>query len=694
MKHTAWLILILALATGAYAKDERLDKLTPEHRKWLEEEVIYIITDTERDVFLQLETLAERTSFIEAFWRKRDPNPATPENEFKVEHYRRVDHANQFLGRETFRPGWRTDRGRYYIILGEPREIQRFDGYNELVSAELWFMEGDTKKGLPSFFYLLFYKRHDIGEYELYHPIVDGPTALFRGQLGYANMGDQGTVEQVMDQLTTISPELARASLSFDTSEPADMIGGRASLGTDIMLARVEESPKRAINSDYADAWTRYGKKVSAEYSFNFIPSRYYFSVLAGPQATPFLNYGVEIDPQNMTMETDEDQSKYYTTLDLSLEVRNPDGELIVANDKEVFLELSPSQVEQVGSSPFSYQDNFPLLPGDYQVSVILRNRVLKQYTVAEQDITVPSLSDSKPALTDIVLGFRTEMKGGDMQPNELRTFQVGDLQVHPASDSTFVIGDTVHVFLQAVGAGADYDLNFVLTQGEKIVEEKNTKAGDYLDGPIVERFHLVQMVGGTYELRVKLVDPSGTTVDEKTAQVRVSPRSGIPRPWIYRSSFNTRTAGLLELARGDQYWRLGQHDKAQNEFQKAVDVNNEQLPMARWRLAEAYIRAGNGQSALELLVPLEEEFPQQYEVIAGIGFANYLQGEFARSAEYLTRAMQIRPADTTLLNALGESFIKIGDAEKAKEALERSLAMDPNQEVAKDMLASIGTQD
>ena len=59
----------------------------------------------------------------------------------------------------------------------------------------------------------------------------------------------------------------------------------------------------------------------------------------------------------------------------------------------------------------------------------------------------------------------------------------------------------------------------------------------------------------------------------------------------------------------------------------------------------------------------------------------------------YLARAMQIRPADTTLLNALGESFIKIGDAEKAKEALERSLAMDPDQQVTKDLLASIGTQ-
>ncbi|GAG23439.1 unnamed protein product, partial [marine sediment metagenome] len=254
------------------------------------------------------------------------PNPATPVNEFKEEHYERIEYANKFLGRETFRPGWRTDRGRYWIILGKPREQQRYDGYNLLVATELWFYQGDSAKGLPSFFYLMFFKRHDIGEYELYHPVVDGPAALLKGQYGFGT----GT-EAALDRLTEISPEIARASLSYDTSDPPDFIGGRASLGTEIMLARVEESPKRAIRTDYADAWRRYGNRVSAEYSFNFIPSRNIFSVLAGPEGTPFVHYSIEIDPQNFTMETDEDQSKFYTTLDVSFEVSNPDGDLVIA---------------------------------------------------------------------------------------------------------------------------------------------------------------------------------------------------------------------------------------------------------------------------------------------------------------------------------------------------------------------------
>ena len=151
-----------------------MDQLSEAHRARLEEEVVYIIIERERDVFRSLASIEERDRFIETFWTKRDPNRVTPTNEFKEEHYRRLDHANKFLGRETFRQGWQTDRGRYYIILGKPREIQRFDGSSEIVSAELWFYQAERTLGIPPFFYLLFFKKNDIGEYRIYNPVIDG----------------------------------------------------------------------------------------------------------------------------------------------------------------------------------------------------------------------------------------------------------------------------------------------------------------------------------------------------------------------------------------------------------------------------------------------------------------------------------------------------------------------------------------
>jgi GWxTD domain-containing protein len=90
-------------------------------RNWLTEDVVYIITDEERRAFLRLNTDEERQQFVEQFWLRRDPTPDTIENEFKQEHYRRLAYANQHFASSV--PGWKTERGRIYIMYGPPDEI-------------------------------------------------------------------------------------------------------------------------------------------------------------------------------------------------------------------------------------------------------------------------------------------------------------------------------------------------------------------------------------------------------------------------------------------------------------------------------------------------------------------------------------------------------------------------------------------
>jgi GWxTD domain-containing protein len=92
------------------------------YKKWLNEDVAYIITDEERAAFKQLSNDEERDNFIEAFWQRRDPTPDTVENEFKEEHYRRIAYANEHFAAGI--PGWKTDRGRMYIVYGPPDEIE------------------------------------------------------------------------------------------------------------------------------------------------------------------------------------------------------------------------------------------------------------------------------------------------------------------------------------------------------------------------------------------------------------------------------------------------------------------------------------------------------------------------------------------------------------------------------------------
>src|SRR5947209_7422833 len=97
-------------------------ELSKTYRKWLDEDVRWIITDEERSAFKQLSNDEERDQFIEAFWQRRDPTPDTVENEFKEEHYRRIAYANEHFAAGI--PGWKTDRGRIYIMYGPADEIE------------------------------------------------------------------------------------------------------------------------------------------------------------------------------------------------------------------------------------------------------------------------------------------------------------------------------------------------------------------------------------------------------------------------------------------------------------------------------------------------------------------------------------------------------------------------------------------
>jgi GWxTD domain-containing protein len=97
-------------------------ELSKPYKKWLDEDVAYIITDEERAAFKQLSNDEERDNFIEAFWQRRDPTPDTEENEFKEEHYQRIAYSNEHFAAGV--PGWRTDRGRIYIVFGKPDEIE------------------------------------------------------------------------------------------------------------------------------------------------------------------------------------------------------------------------------------------------------------------------------------------------------------------------------------------------------------------------------------------------------------------------------------------------------------------------------------------------------------------------------------------------------------------------------------------
>jgi GWxTD domain-containing protein len=103
-------------------KSRELENASRVLRRWLDEDVAYIITSEERSAFKHLKTDEEREQFIESFWLRRDPTPDTIDNEYKDDHFQRIAYANEHFASGI--PGWKTDRGRIYIMYGKPDEIE------------------------------------------------------------------------------------------------------------------------------------------------------------------------------------------------------------------------------------------------------------------------------------------------------------------------------------------------------------------------------------------------------------------------------------------------------------------------------------------------------------------------------------------------------------------------------------------
>ncbi len=303
------LLLALLMLCIPFPKISGQESSLPERfRKWLSEDVIYIIAPLEKEVFLKLSTDRERELFIQAFWKQRDPTPGNAANEFQTEHYRRIRHSERMFGRETPKPGWKTDRGRIYIMLGEPNDIQRFEGRNQTYPSEVWFYQGMAPRGLPSAFNLLFFQHSGVGEYRLYSPLADGPQALLT-----SFSGDPLDYLSAYEQLREYEPELSNVSMSLIPGE-SSVRQGRPSLSSDLLINRIESTPQREIKDQYARKFLEYKDRVEVEYSANYIGSESLVRVTKISGGPYFVQYAIE--PARLSVNAHDDF--YYTTLNVN----------------------------------------------------------------------------------------------------------------------------------------------------------------------------------------------------------------------------------------------------------------------------------------------------------------------------------------------------------------------------------------
>lgn len=165
----AFLIAAVALPTISILAQPGDAQLNPEYRKWLSEDVRWIITDQERKSFAGLKDNDDRDHFVAAFWERRNPTPGSQPNSFKEEHYRRLAFANQHFAATA--PGWKTDRGRVYIVYGPPDSIYVHTSTATTRPEQVWVyghMQGKTGE-----VQLKFVDRCQCGDYRLETPMPE-----------------------------------------------------------------------------------------------------------------------------------------------------------------------------------------------------------------------------------------------------------------------------------------------------------------------------------------------------------------------------------------------------------------------------------------------------------------------------------------------------------------------------------------
>lgn len=652
------------------AEKKSLEDISQRFRKWLEEEVVYIISSTEKEVFLQLETDRERELFVEAFWKHRDPTSGTPKNEFKNEHYRRIKYADYTFGRGVPKPGWKTDRGRIYIILGEPRDIERFTGEAQIYNSEVWFYQGLSRYGLPAGFNLVFFQKGGIGEYVLYSPTSDGPQALMTSYFG-----DQANYLAAFRTLKKLNPSLARVSLTLIPGESASI--GRPSLASDILIQTVFSVPQKQFRDKYAEKFLMYKDIVEVDYSANYIDNDSSVRIIKDTATGLFfVHYVVELTKFSVQ----QYQGKYSAHLKINGKISDLNEKTIYQYEDSFSVELDEEKLKEVTYRPFDLYNMFPLLPGQYIFSVIIRNEISKEFTTFEEEIIVPE-PGSRPRMSSLILGYKMDQVSSVAKA--LRPFTVGLNQIYHQPKNIFHPKERLYLSLQILGLDSEQRQNGVLTfkffKGDELFYEISKRLREYQGGVnFVESFPLQEFPPGHYRIRVVFLDGEQELMT-KQETFDITSAAAMPRPWIHYKKMPPPDDPGYAYIMGRQHLSRGETEKARIKLEEAYRKKPDSLNYA-FGLAQAYFAQRNYIQTRQVLLPFSGLEKNPYQVYLLLGKSHQALGEYNKALTTYQNAVSRYGINIILLNSIGDCYYKLGVIDEALAAWEKSLEISPDQ--------------
>ena len=427
-------------------RSRELESASRALRKWLDEDVSYIITNEERTAFKALKTDEEREQFIEQFWLRRDPTPDTVDNEFKEDHYARIAYANERFASGI--PGWKTDRGRIYIIWGKPDEIEShpsggtYDrpieeggGTTSTFPFEVWryrYIEGIGNEVL-----LEFVDPSMSGEYRLTIDPNEKDALLHVPGAGLT-FDEQFFGRDKADRISGLTnPTNTSALGNTSRMNPFDRLQ---------LYANIFKPPEIKFKDLEAI--------VTTKLSYNLLPFRFrtdFVRVTEDSVLTP-----ITILLQNKDLAFQEQQGIHRAMIHVYGKITGVNGRVAPSGvfEDTISQDIPDALFKQGLESASIHQKIIPLRPGLYKLDLVLKDINSGNVGTVSQRLQVPRFPDDKLQLSSLILADLVE----NLPPSQIGSgsFILGSNKVRPNVNDDFRHDRNLNLWFQVYNLKLD----------------------------------------------------------------------------------------------------------------------------------------------------------------------------------------------------------------------------------------------
>jgi GWxTD domain-containing protein len=439
-------------AKKAVKQEQKRDKdlfneLDSQYKKWLNEDVIYIITPEERSAFVHLSTNEEREQFIENFWLRRNPDPDSPENTYKEEHYRRIAYANEHYASGI--PGWKTDRGRIYVMWGPADEVDSHptggtyqrpsdQGGGETTTYPFEDWRYRYLEGIGENVEIEFVDPTSTGEYHLTMDPSEKDALLYVPGAGLTMAESMGMASKA-DRFN-----------NTDGTHDAQPFGGGP--GSESMneftrlelYAKIQQAPPVKFKDLEAVVTSRLVRdQVKFDYRFDFL------RITADTVLVPIT---VQISRRQMSFQ--EKDGVDSASVNLFARITSLSGRIVQTVEDTLKTDIPAAQIQQSLSGFSIYQKAVPLSPGLYRLDIVMKDVNSNNVGVVNTRLAVPRYQDDTLASSSLILA--DEMQRVSSKDIGLGQFVLGDTKVRPRMDQSFATTDDMGIFVQVYNLKVD----------------------------------------------------------------------------------------------------------------------------------------------------------------------------------------------------------------------------------------------